>query len=184
MVNTGPYSLSDETITFYSKGRAPRLEWGNPAAVRLASAFSTLPFGLGVFRGYGPMSCGEVLEPATKGLRWYNDTAKNIKNNKSNPFPGNFNGAILVQRKIAVLRRQISRHFTSILVHSFTEDGFRSWGQGFEFQQLFAWSFGENVLIYPATAAVTETDPPPFEQCEDMSHADTVYHHQSQTGRR
>ncbi len=42
--------------------------------------------------------------------------AKNIKNNKANPFPRNRKEGMLVQRKIAVFRAQIGRHFTSILI--------------------------------------------------------------------
>ncbi|MDD4051981.1 MAG: hypothetical protein PHR28_08805 [candidate division Zixibacteria bacterium] len=45
----------------------------------------------------------------------YYKMAKNIKNNKSKPFPCNRNAAILIQRNIAVFRPQISRRMPSIL---------------------------------------------------------------------
>jgi hypothetical protein len=43
------------------------------------------------------------------------EMTKNIKNNKSKPFPGNRNAAIIIQRKIAVFHAQISRRMLAIL---------------------------------------------------------------------
>ncbi len=52
----------------------------------------------------------------TAWRRGSNVTLKNIKNNKTNPFPGNCMWGMIIQRKIADFRRQIDRQSPSILL--------------------------------------------------------------------
>ncbi len=104
MVITNSSPLIDETIAFYRM----RIERGQKSAQRLA------------FQGE---------KDPKKSIALYYKIAKNIKNNKANPFPGNCKRAMLVQRKIAVFEARIGRHFTSVLIFSYAESVFVWCGQ-------------------------------------------------------
>ncbi len=123
MVNTGAYPLVDETIAFYKSGywappkidrnsrwvRNPHAEGGGMRNL----TFSDCRVGFLVIR------LRRTPRNPTYGRKnratLYDKSAKNIKNNKTNPFPGKSKHAMKIQQKIAVFGRQIGKHFTSIL---------------------------------------------------------------------
>ncbi|MDD4052015.1 MAG: hypothetical protein PHR28_08980 [candidate division Zixibacteria bacterium] len=90
MVITSPSPLIDETIAVYTYAYQTR-----PKVGRVAHHL------------WWESACNN-------GITLYYKMAKNIKNDKPKPFPGNFNAAMSVRRKIGVFRPQISRRMLAI----------------------------------------------------------------------